>query len=610
MRTPGHICSDGSCTFTVWAPEKDSVKLQIEGGEQLSMEKTADGYFTATILAGPGTRYGYRIDDDDTILPDPASHFQPEGVHGLSEVVDHGSFDWHDEGWNGVAQKDLVLYEIHIGTFTGEGTFEAAIAKLDALVELGITAVEIMPVSQFAGDRNWGYDGVFPYAVQNSYGGPSGLKAFVNAAHQKGLAVILDVVYNHFGPEGNYAASFAPYFTEQYKTPWGAALNFDREWSDGVRYYFLNNIRHWIENYHLDGLRLDAIHTIYDISATHFWQEAGAMLDSLRQRSGRGAYLIAESDLNNPKVVKPVETGGWAFDAMWLDDFHHALYALVDKAEGHVLYQDFGRLDQLAKAYNDGFVHSGDYVKFRKRRHGASSAGLNGQFFVAFNQNHDQIGNRVGGERLSMLVDFRRQKLASCALLMSPYLPMFFMGEEFGADTPFFFFVSHTDPELIEAVKKGRKEEFAGQGWDQEPPNPQDAETFEQSKINWRQREEGKYAVILRWHKALLKLRKNHPAFDNTEKNTVIAQVVNEQAVVVNRRSLDGNAQITCVLNFSERHLDYALPQTEQWKRILDSSDAEWGEQGSGEAVTENTDEVSPAPIPPLSAVIFESHAP
>jgi maltooligosyltrehalose trehalohydrolase len=402
---------------------------------------------------------------------------------------------------------EMVQYEMHVGTFTPEGTFESAIPRLTDLAELGVNTIQLMPVAQFSGNRNWGYDGVYPFAPQNSYGGPVGLKRFVDACHGLGLNVLLDVVYNHWGPEGNYLAQFGPYFTEEYRIPWGSAVNLDGPWSDGVREYLIANMAHWFENYRMDGLRVDAIHAMFDKGAVPFWHLAQERLGEIERRLGRKLLLIAESDLNSPKVVLPPETGGLGFDAQWLDDFHHIVYVLLDK-NGHTHYEDFGSMEQLAKAYREGFVHSGEYVRFRKRKHGASSAGLPGDRFVAFVQNHDQAGNRVRGERLSVLVDFERLKLGAAALLLAPYVPLLFMGEEYGEDAPFFFFADFSDPELMRAYREGRKTQFAAFHWGGgEPPDPFDPATREASVLRWDKRHAGRHRVLRRWHKTLIALR-------------------------------------------------------------------------------------------------------
>ncbi|HZY82460.1 MAG TPA: malto-oligosyltrehalose trehalohydrolase [Cyclobacteriaceae bacterium] len=510
MKGCGPIFIEGNkWKFSVWAPELATMSLHIISPSQAMypMQKDEEGYFTVECDGISENTYYFYQPDDDVDVPDPASHFQPNGVHGCSAVVDHRSFKWHDETWRGRALRDLIIYELHIGTFTDTGTFESAIQQLDDLVDLGINAIEIMPVAQFPGKRNWGYDGVFPYAVQNSYGGPDGLKMLVDACHQKGIAVILDVVYNHMGPEGNYFNKFGPWFTKAYHVPWGDAINFDQQWSDGVREYFLNNIEHWITNYHIDGLRLDAIHTIFDVGADHILAAFNRRADKLREKAGRNIFLIAESDLNDPRILSE-----YKFDAQWLDDFHHSLYVIVHP-DGKKQYEDFGSTHQLAKAFKDGFVSSGGFVKFRKKKYGASSAGIEGDKFVVFIQNHDQVGNRVLGERISSLIGTRELMVAAAAMILSPYIPMLFMGEEYAEDAPFMYFVDHSDKELIKAVREGRKKEFAHMG-EHEPKDAQDEKTFLECKLNWNSRGQGKHGKMLQWYMDLIRLRKSLPAFE------------------------------------------------------------------------------------------------
>lgn len=566
---------DGSCSFTVWSPTSERMDLHIVRPDDrvIAMTKDRQGYFRTVVegLESP-IQYAFRPNGGED-FPDPASHFQPEGVHGPSEVVDHCQFLWTDQQWKGIPFHQLVLYELHVGTFTPQGTFESIIARLDDLCELGVNGIELMPVAQFPGGRNWGYDGVFPYAVQNSYGGPEGLKRLVDACHAKGIAVFLDVVYNHIGPEGNYFRQFGPYFTEQYRTPWGDAINFDGEWADGVRAYFAGNALHWMKNYHLDGLRCDAVHAVFDNGAVHFWELLHQSIQSEVEKQGRSFHLIAESDLNSPRVIRLPEQGGYGFRAQWLDDFHHALYVLVDP-KGKERYQDFGRLEQLGKAYTDGFVHSGEYVSFRKRKYGASSAGIPGHHFVVFNQNHDQVGNRVRGERLCHLVDKDRVKVAAAATLLSPCIPMLFMGEEYADKSPFFYFVSHSDKELIEAVQAGRKEEFRAFNGDLEPPDPQDEHTFLQSKLHWNLRNSGFHQEILAWHRELIKLRKSSPAPQNFHKDHVRVNVVHPGLMVVVRLADEGGGEVLCLFNFSDQEAVYPLPAaTNGYRRVLDSHD-------------------------------------
>ncbi|RIV25062.1 malto-oligosyltrehalose trehalohydrolase [Fibrisoma montanum] len=611
MKPVGAIyVANNRCRFTVWAPEKKSMMLHIvqPADRIIPMQAESFGYFSVDVDdIPPGTRYFFRpADQPDT--PDPASNYQPEGVHGPSAVVDHGAYTWQDDGWRGIPFNDLVLYELHVGTFTSEGTFDAIIPRLDDLLDTGINAIEIMPVNQFPGDRNWGYDGVYPYAVQASYGGPDGLKRLVDACHARGMAVLLDVVYNHLGPEGNYFNRFGPYFTSQYCTPWGDALNFDGDWSDGVREFFAGNALYWLETYHLDGLRFDAIHTVFDSGAVPFWELVNREVRQLEQKLGRTLHMTAESDLNSPRVIRPADVGGFGFSAQWLDDFHHALYVLIDE-NGRERYEDFGRMEQLTKAYTDGFVHSGEYVSFRKRRYGASSAGIPGDRFIAFNQNHDQVGNRVKGERLSVLVDFDRLKLAAAALLLSPYVPLLFMGEEYGDDAPFYYFVSHSEEELIRAVQEGRKEEFKRFQWDVEPPDPQAEETFRDSKLQWHKRTEGKYARLLNWNKTLIQLRRTHPALQTVSKNTVQAYPVGQAGFVLVRRPEDGQQQLIGLFNLSDDALVYSMPPADEgWHKILDSTEEPWQAEPVPNPVTlpgsvRTGETVS---LPPRSVVVFE----
>jgi maltooligosyltrehalose trehalohydrolase len=599
------------CRFTVWAPEKKKMTLHLvhPAERTVEMEHASEGYFTIELdEIAPGARYFYQPDGKED-YPDPASHYQPEGVHGPSEVVDHGNHIWRDTNWKNIPLHELVLYELHVGTFTPEGTFEAIIPRLDNLKETGVNAIELMPVAQFPGNRNWGYDGVFPYAVQHSYGGPIGLKKLVDASHAKGIAVYLDVVYNHLGPEGNYFGKYGPYFTEKYTTPWGDAINYDGAYSDGVREYFANNPLHWLEHFHLDGLRLDAIHAIYDQSAVSFWELMQEKLASLTEQMERPFYLIAESDLNNPRVVKKTDVGGYGFHAQWLDDFHHASYVLLDK-KGKKLYEDFGKMEQLAKAYTDGFVHSGEYVKFRKKKFGTSSASVPGDRFVAFAQNHDQVGNRAEGERMSVLVDFERLKLTAAAVLLAPYIPMLFMGEEYGEDAPFLYFVSHSDEALIKAVQEGRKKEFADYKFAGSLPDPQSEETFKRSKLQWKKRKQDKHQKMLRWHQSLIQLRRTLPALQNFNKVDVQAQALKQDGLVLMRQSHNSAQQLICLFNFSEKTLEYIMPdEAPNWKNILNSKEKQWllDQQELENKAPEQIEEGTRLSIPPLCVLVYQN---
>jgi maltooligosyltrehalose trehalohydrolase len=563
--------------FKVWAPEKEEMVLHVVKpfDKEYPMVKDGEGNFTLAVETKEKELQYFFRPNRDKDLPDPASGYQPEGVHGPSQTVDHSSYKWTDDEWKAPALKELIIYELHIGVFTPEGTFDAVIDRLDDLLSVGINAIEIMPVAQFPGNRNWGYDGVFPYAVQNSYGGPEGLKRLVNACHKKGIAVILDVVYNHLGPEGNYFSQFAPYFTSRYHTPWGDAINFDDAWSDGVREYFSENIIYWFENYHVDALRCDAIHAIFDNGAVHFWQLADQKVKQLEKRSGRQFQLIAESDLNDPKVIRSVEQNGWGFDAQWLDDFHHALYTLTNEQDKQ-RYYDFGRMEQFAKAFNDGFVHSGEWVRFRKKMYGASSAGIAGDRFVVFNQNHDQVGNREDGKRLNMLVDFERAKLAAAAILLAPYIPMLFMGEEYAEESPFYYFVSHSDKDLIRAVQEGRKKEFAEFGFGENVPDPQDENTFNESKLKWHRRNGEHHKTMLQWYKELTRLRRSLPPLKEFDKKYIHAEVINDDALAIFRQTADNDNSIVCLFNFSEELAEYTVAGKELGEKILDSKEERW----------------------------------
>jgi maltooligosyltrehalose trehalohydrolase len=572
-------------------------------GVRVPMTKDTHGYFFIDVPnAGAGARYLFAPDDGEA-FPDPASNYQPEGVGGPSEVVDHNAFSWSDGGWRGLPFEELVFYEVHVGAFTPGGTFVAMIDRLDDLVELGVNAVELMPVAQWSGNRNWGYDGVFLYAVQNGYGGPEGLKRLVDACHLRGIAVFLDVVYNHVGSEGNCLDRYGPYFTDKYQTPWGKAINYDGAWSDGVREFVTGNVLYWAEHYHFDGLRLDAVHEIYDRNAVRIWDQLYATVKRYEERAGRRCYLVAESDGNDPRVVRPPGTGGHGFDAQWLDDFHHALYVFIDR-KGWKHYQDFGRIDQVAKAFSEGFVHTGEFVKFRHRMHGASSAGIGGHHFVVFNQNHDLPGNRPGGERLAVLTDMPSLKLAAAAMILSPYVPMLFMGEEYGEETPFYFFSDYQQPETIANLMEGRKQQFALFDWDGQARDPQDEQLFLASKLQWARRREGKHALLLRWHRDLIRLRRAHPLLRDLSRNRLRADVIGTHGLAVYRYSADRRLHLLCLFNFSfdaelTMTIGYAGLQKGQWRRLLTTHDGVPELVATGGTVT----------LPPQNAVVYELRA-
>jgi len=565
----------------VWAPFAEKVEAHVVAPQErlLPLRKDEQGYHhTFAEDVQPGDLYFYRINGVKD-RPDPASRFQPEGIHGPSQVVDP-QFAWEDVCWFGLPLRDYIIYELHVGTFTPEGSFDAVINRLDYLEELGVTAIELMPVAQFPGERNWGYDGVFPFAVHNSYGGPTGLKRLVSACHQRGLAVVLDVVYNHLGPEGNHLKDFGPYFTDRYRAPWGPAINFDGPQSDNVRAYFIENALYWVTEYHIDALRLDAVHAILDFSAQPFLMELGEAVHERAERLDRRIYLIPESDLNDTRIIRSQELGGYGLDAQWNDDFHHALHTLLTgEQEGY--YRDFGRLGQLAKAFREGFVYSGEYSAFRRRRHGNSSHEDPASQFVVFAQNHDQVGNRMSGERLSQLVSFEALKLVASVVLLSPFIPLLFMGEEYGETAPFQYFVSHSDPTLVDATQRGRKEEFAAFKWLDEPPDPQDEGAFSRAKLNHNLRLDSHHWVLLEFYRSLISLRNEIPALAHLSKTDMEVLDYERENVLLIRR-WDAACQAAAVFHFGEAAATLSLPlPAGRWHKRLDSADEHWHGPGS-----------------------------
>jgi maltooligosyltrehalose trehalohydrolase len=498
--------------FEVWAPDK-TVKLRLplfEGDRE--MERGDDGWWRLDVpAAGPGTDYAYVLPDGDNGLPDPRSQWQPQGVHGPSRVYDQSAFAWTDSSWTGRQLPGAILYELHIGTFTASGTFDAAIARLDHLVSLGVDMVELLPVGSFNGEYNWGYDGVCWYAPHEAYGGPDGLKRFVDAAHARGLGVILDVVYNHFGPSGAYAPSFAPYLSASGSNPWGASVNLDGPQSDEVRRYIIDSVLMWLRDYHVDGLRLDAVHALVDHSAINLLEQMAVEVSSLSVALGRPLSLIAESDLNDPRLITPREAGGLGLQGQWDDDVHHALHTLLT-GERQGYYGDFGSLECLQTVLEGAFFHAGTWSSFRQRRHGrpVNRSLIPGHRFVAYLQNHDQIGNRAIGDRLSATLSPGLLKVGATLLLTSPFTPMLFMGEEWAASSPWQFFTSHPEPELAAAVQTGRRREFAAHGWaSADVPDPQDPATFERSKLDWDELGKPGHAEILDLYRKLIALRRS-----------------------------------------------------------------------------------------------------
>jgi maltooligosyltrehalose trehalohydrolase len=510
--------------FEVWAPRPERVELHVDG-RTVPMQPAGRGWWQAVVDdAGPGSRYGYHLDGGEP-LPDPRSLSQPDGVDGLSEVVDHSAFVWTDGAWRGVSARGSVLYELHVGTFTPAGTFEAAIAQLDHLVALGIDAVELLPVAEFPGDRGWGYDGVDLFAPHHAYGGPKGLKRLVDACHARGLGVVIDVVYNHLGPSGNHLAAYGPYFTERHQTNWGAAVNFDGAGSDEVRRFVLDNAAMWLRHYHADGLRLDAVHAIVDDAALHVLEQLAAEVDALATQQRRPLCIYAESDRNDPRYVRSRDAGGYGLDAAWADEWHHALHAaLTGERSGY--YEDFGSLAQLAKALRQAWVYDGVWSPHRRRHHGQRPTGLVGHQFVVSIQNHDQVGNRATGARLSALTSEGRLRVAAALLLCGPFTPLLFQGEEWGASSPFLYFTDHRDPALGRAVSAGRRNEFSGFGWDpQDVPDPQAPGTFSASKLDWSEVDRPPHAALLAWYQRLLQLRRRLPDLSDPRLASVSVEV-------------------------------------------------------------------------------------
>ncbi|MCC6543471.1 MAG: malto-oligosyltrehalose trehalohydrolase [Nitrospirae bacterium] len=600
---------NGRVSFNVWAPRINELSVRMVSGKgkgDISLKKDSFGYFKAIALdISAGDRYLY-VQKGGNAYPDPASRFQPEGVHGPSEIVNPEEFRWSDSKWMGLSLEDYLIYELHVGTFTEEGTFEAVISKMAYLRDLGITAIELMPVSQFPGNRNWGYDGVYHFAPQNSYGGPAGLKMLIDACHRNGLAVILDVVYNHLGPEGNYLNQFGYYFTERYKTPWGDAINYDGPFSDDVRKYIISNALYWISEYHFDALRVDAIHGIFDFSARHILQELGDAVHREADALGRKAYVIPESDLNDVRVISPEDIGGYGLDAQWNDDYHHVIHTLIT-GEHSGYYEDFGQIEQLKKALTEGFVYSGQYSSFRRRRHGSSARDREAKQFIVFSQNHDQVGNRMKGDRLSLTQSIEKLKLAAAAVVLSPYIPLLFMGEEYGETAPFQYFVSHSDEALIDAVRKGRSEEFSSFRWEGDIPDPQDITTFKSSKINSElHRIAGSHRFLFKYYKEVIRLRKELPALSNLiRENTDIKVIPSEKGIYIRRWFKDND--LFYVFNFSDDCLKTKLNLSKGlWYKLLDSSSEEWGGRGgiSDQSIESNESAIT-ITINPHSVILF-----
>lgn len=595
---------DGRCEFAIWAPKAKQVGLSVSGpgggpGSTVPMEAGRDGYWLASLEdVWPGARYFFLL--EGRALPDPASHFQPLGVFGPSEVVDHSSFKWTDGGWENIHPASMIIYELHAGVFTPEGRLDSVIDKLDELKDLGVNAIELMPVAQFPGARNWGYDGAFPFAVQNTYGGPPALKALVDECHSRGLAVILDAVYNHFGPEGAVAPEFGNYLTENYRTPWGDAMNFDGPGSDHVRRYFIENALHWFSRYHIDGLRLDAIHAIIDNSALPFLKSLRRKAAELAITKGRPFYLFAEDDLNDTRVVATDEHS-LGLDALWCDDYHHCVHALLT-GEKDGYYADFGGVQQLVKSMNEGFAYSGQYSVFRQRSFGSRSILIPKDRFIVFCQNHDQAGNRPLGERLATLVPFEALKLSAGCLLLSPYVPLIFMGEEYGEKAPFLYFVDHSSAGLMEAVREGRKKEFMGFMQGKEPPDPGAPESFSRSVISWDARSVGRGAVLLNLYRTLIRIRREVPALCPSG-SVAEAWGLEKERMVFLRKEASGSSTFA-VFNFNAAGTSLKMPFPEgRWVKAADSAEEAW--DGAGSALPGVAEAPLDTDMSPLSFALY-----
>jgi maltooligosyltrehalose trehalohydrolase len=586
----GATALSGAVAFRVWAPRCRTVEVVVEGRDPVGMTRGADAVFEAT-LAGleAGARYRYRL-DGERLRPDPRSRWQPEGVHGPSVVVDPTRFAWTDGGFRGHRTEDLVLYEVHVGTFTTEGTFEAIIPRLDTLVDLGVTAIELMPVGEFPGARNWGYDGVHYFAPQSTYGGPRGLRRLVDACHARGLSVVLDVVYNHLGPEGNYLAEYGPYFTDRYPTPWGPAVNFDGDGSAGVRRHVVDSARAWVREFHVDGLRLDAIHAIHDASPVHVLTELTEAARAEARGLGRPAHVMAESHDNDRRIVLPAAAGGLGLDAVWSDDFHHALHVRLTGERGGY-YCDFGDPALLPRALAEGFAFQGEPSEFFGRPRGTASADLGGERFVIAVQNHDQVGNRAQGDRLTALVPWPALKAAAALLLGAPALPLVFMGEEYGEPAPFLFFTSFLDAGLSKAVREGRAREFSRFAWQGTIPDPTDPETFARSRVDPALTEAPRHRELRAYYRRWLALRRAHPALGPGDKDRARATLDAGGAVLTLDRSTPAGARVRLVVNLGSepRPLGPAPGRV-----LLDSEDPAFAGAGGG------------APLAPFQALLFD----
>jgi maltooligosyltrehalose trehalohydrolase len=576
-----------SIAWRVWAPRARQVELLLANGfsgeaafRKVAMQPTARGHFVYREEdIAEGQRYSFSIDGGPA-RPDPASRWQPDGVHRPSAVVRLPRFDWSEGRWKGLPRSELVLYELHVGTFTPEGTFDSLIGRLVELRDLGVTAIELMPVSQFPGGRSWGYDLAHPFAVHNTYGGPRGLQRLVAACHRVGLAVVLDVVYNHFGPEGTYVGDFGPYFTDRYNTPWGRAINFDDAGCDEVRAFVLDNVRMWIRDFHVDGLRVDAVHAVYDFGTRHILREIKEAADAEALRLGRPVHVIAESDLNDARLLNPPQCGGYGLDAQWSDDFHHAVHAFLT-GERTNYYADFGRPEHIVKAINHAFVYDGVYSPFRGRRHGAPAGDHSRDRFVVAIQNHDQIGNRPRGDRLGTILEPGQQRLAAGLLLLAPAIPLIFMGEEYDETRPFPYFCSFEDPQIADAARRGRRREFAYEGNEDEVPDPQARETFESAKLSWSWKRSRQAGLRNLYQRLLVLRRRWFPLAKSLSHRATLVEGGDGGALLLRLdRTIateDGDSNLVTFFNLDSR--PQQLPKSERFdgSLLLRSEDSQFG---------------------------------
>lgn len=589
---------EGSWGLSIWAPRCERLSLVIEGRPAESLVAIGDGWWGCDGLElAPGASYRFQLPDGRT-LPDPASRHQPDGVHGASAAVDLEAFPWSDCGWQGLPLERYIMYELHIGTFTEEGTCAAAIAHLDDLVELGVTAVELMPVAQCPGDRNWGYDGVFPFAVQHSIGGPAGLQRLVDACHARGLAVVLDVVYNHLGPEGNYLGAYMPITSDRHRIPWGEAMNIDGPDSDGVRDFFIANLRHWFLAYHIDALRLDAVHAMVDTSARPLLGQLTDQARALSQMTGRHLHLIAESDLNASRMVRPSQQGGLGMDSQWLDDFHHALHTVLT-GERRGYYVDYGEVDHLRRAFAHAFVYDGRWSRNQRMTRGDDASDIPTSCFTVCAQNHDQVGNRFGGERLALLTDFEGLKFAAACVLLSPYLPLLFMGEEWGERRPFLFFSDFGDPALIEAVRRGRREEFLDLNRGIEPRDPFDRATRDDCVLDRAAATVEPGCTLRKFYAACLSLRQRLPSLQPGPRAGIQVGAPRPEIISVDRCA--GPCRTLLLLNPTAQRIDGIGLPAGRWKPLLASAAQRWlGPGWEFDLVEHHLD------LPPRSTVLLQ----